>query len=260
MIGPQEFQDQTRIEAFQNLPSEDFVKNFSSKTPLPKDFSDKVGHFTTNEYDYPDSLEEIKVRGGIHLAVMGGLDPVLGQVAVTNPDLTIIMDINRHSMESSIEGRIKPILETDNGTDYWNKVGDYFVKVVRKIDPTRWDFPVGQDATRGGWSSPEYFAKVKQALLKGKIKWVSGDISTDGIGIALQIAKQTGTPIRLIYVSNIFDYSINNRQSFIERLSKGIEEGIIDKNAQIIDTGLGEKGIETKVFDVSSYLQIKPRF
>ncbi len=257
MIGPQEFQNQTRIEAFQALSPQSFMAKYCSDTPSPKDFSDEVGHFTTNEYDYPDSLKEIRARGGIHLAVMGGIDPVLGQIAVTNPDLTIMMDINRKSINTSIEGRINPILEAENGNDYWQKVGDYFVKVIRKIDRTRWDFPVGQDASRGGWSSPEYFDKVKQALSNGKIKWASRDILTDGIDLGFQVARETRAPIKLIYVSNIFDYSINNRQSFIGKLSKGIEEELIDKSAQVVDTGLGEKGIETKVFDISSYLQIK---
>ncbi len=257
MIGQQEFQIQTNIEAFQSLSSQDFMAKYSSSTPTPKAFFDEVGHFTTNEYDYPDLLKEIKVRRGIHLAVMGGLDPVLGQVAVANPDLTIITDVNKKAMNISVDGRIKPILESEDGNDYWRRVGDYFVKVIRKIDKTRWDFPVGQDASMGGWSNPEYFDKVKQALLDGKIKWASGDMTTEGIDLGFQIARETGVSIRLLYVSNIFDYSINSRQKFIEKLSKGIEEGLIDKNAQIIDAGLGEKGIETKVFDISSYLQIK---
>lgn len=256
MVDAQELQNKTGIEVFQNQTPEDFASKYSSKTPLPRDFSDEIGHFTTNEYDYPNLLKEIRVRGGIHLAVIGGVDPVLGQLAISNPDLTIMMDINRNAMTTFINGRIKPILETANGDDYWLMVSDYFMKVIRRKDPTNWALPTGQDVKMGGWSSPEYFSKVKNALLKGKIKWTSGDITSDGIELAFQVSKKTGKKIKLIYVSNIFSYSINNRQAFVEKLMSGVQNGYIDKDAQIIDSGLGKEGIETKVFDLSTYATI----
>lgn len=255
-MDPQEFSSQTRIEQFQEMPQGEFDKKYSVKTNPPQHFSDPTGHFTTNEYDYPKSLPEIKVRGGIHLAVMGGVDPVLGQIAVANPDLTVMTDINSGSVKTTTEGRLTPISESNNGAEYWERVKNYFKDVIRKADPKRWDFPSDQDVLLGGWSSSGNFAKVKEAFERGKIKLVSGDLTTDGIDLALNLAKETGIPVRLIYVSNIFDYNENkNRKAeFIQKLSKGIEDGTIDKDAQVIDTGLGE-GISTQVLDISTYLK-----
>ena len=250
----QEFSDHTPVDAIQHMPDTVFTEKYSAKVPPPRHFSDKVGYFITNEYDYPDSLKNVKVRGGIHLAIMGGVDPVLGQVAIANPDLTVMMDINPSSLDLTTQGRISPIRESTNAFQYWRKVSDCFRRVVRKIDPKRCDFPIDQDSMRGGWSSPEHFPVVKEAVEKGKVKWAAGNFTTDGIELALQLARDTETPVRLVYVSNIFDYPENSKTEFAQRLAKGIEDGTIDPDAQVIDTSSRE-GLKTQVFDVLAYIE-----
>lgn len=243
------------IEQIQKMPNSEFMAKFSGKTPPPDHFSDRIGFFTTNEYDYPNSLENITVRGGIHLAVMGGVDPVLGQIAVVNPELTIMCDINTDSLITTTDGRIAPIVKSKDGIDYWNKVKDFFRDVVKKIDPKRQDFPSDSDVSNHGWSSPENFQKVKEAVINGKLKYIAGDITTDGIRVALDIARETKIPIRLIYVSNIFDYQENSRKEFVNRLNHGIQEGVVDPNVQIIDTSLGN-GINTQILNIFSYAHV----
>lgn len=245
----------TPIQKFQEMDRENFLKRYSSRGHIPRHFSDKVGFFTTNEYDYPESLNKIRVRGGLHLAVMGGIDPVLGQIAVAKPDLTIMTDINGESLKNTTKGRVDSILESSNGAEYWEHVRHYFNSVIRNLDPRRWDFPIDQDSTRHGWSSPEHFLTVKQALSKGKIKWIEGDITNQGIDIAYKISAETGVPIRLIYVSNIFDYYENDIKTFIRKLQEGVEKGFIDGKAQIIDTGTSDQGLRTEVFDINAYIQ-----
>lgn len=253
-MDTQEFSSHTPIDAIQQMSPGTFASKYSAETPPPSHFSDKVGYFITNEYDYPQSLKEIKVRGGMHLAIMGGVDPVLGQVAVASPDLTIMTDINSGSLQTTTEGRVTPIMEAQNAQEYWSKVGDFFRGTVRMIDPKRWDFPTDQDSGNGGWSSPEHFPAVKEAVGKGKVKWAAGDFTKDGIELALKLAKETDTPIRLVYVSNIFDYSENNKAEFAKRLARGIEDGVIDSNAQVIDTS-SRDGLQTHVFDIATFIK-----
>lgn len=205
----------TPIEFYQHMDVDEFQQRFSGKIIPPNHFSDRIGFFTTNEYDYPDSLPKIKVRGGIHLAVMGGVDPVLGQISVMNPDLTIMTDINQSSIDVTTKGRIWTIKDSVNASKYWERVLEFFKSTVRKIDPKRWDFPLDQDSTRHGWSSPQHFSTVKQAVESGKVKWIAGDVMEDGLTLGLQISQATGVPIRLIYVSNIFDYFENDRRKKI---------------------------------------------
>lgn len=240
------------VDAIQHMSGKAFTEKYSAEVPPPSHFADKIGYFITNEYDYPNSLKNIKVRGGIHLAIMGGVDPVLGQIAVAHPDLTVIMDINPSSLEHTTQGRISPIKESDDANQYWGKVGNYFNSTVRKIDPRRCDFPIDQDSMNGGWSSSEHFPAVKEAVVQGKIKWASGDFTKDGIELALQLAKDTETPVRLVYVSNIFDYPENSRAEFTQRLARGIADGTVDSDAQVIDT---RDGLKTQVLDVSDYIQ-----
>ncbi len=253
MIDGQEQPSKTRIEAIQHMSNEAFARKYSTETTPPSHFSDKIGYFITNENDYPWSLKDIKVRGGIHLAVMGGVDPVLGQIAAASPDLTIMIDINQSSLQVTTEGRIKPIAESQNSTEYWRKVGDYFNNTVKKINPNRWDFPIDQDSMNGGWSSPEHFPKVKDAVARGRVKWAAGDLTKDGIELALKLANETESQVRLVYVSNIFDYSKHNKEEFAKRLAKGIEEGTLDPHAQIIHTASIE-GLKTEIYDVADYI------
>ncbi len=240
------------ISEYQTITIQDFRNRFSRPSPSVH-FSNPVGFFTTNELDYPSSLDEISVRGGIHLAVMGGVDPVLGQIAVAKPDITIIADLNDQAVTTSIEGRILPLTTSQNFHEYWKQVMNYFETVIRRKDPKRWDFPIDQDSMRGGWSSKDKFQIVRNALAAGKIKFVSADINTTGLELAKDIATKTGLPIRLIYLSNIFDYSSNDEKSFKERLRQGTETGLIDRNAQIVDSR-GTTGLETHVLSISDYL------
>lgn len=248
------------IEIYQKTPIDDFRRRYSSKVVTPWYYlDDDIGHFTTNEYDYPTLLSDIKIRGGLHLAVMGGLDPVLGQAAISDPNLTIVMDINNRAIDTIINGRILPLNNSKSGEEYWNNVRNYHRDFIRTKDRTRWDIPTGQDMTLygGGWSSEKYFAKTKDALAKGKIKFTLGDITQDGLLLAKKLAEETGIPLRLIYVSNIFNYSTNNQELFNQRLKQGISEGWIDINAQVIDAGKDRKGIVTKVFGVEDYAALK---
>lgn len=118
--------------------------------PLNKIFSDPVGFFTTNEYDYPNSLDQIKVSGGIHIGIMGGLDPVFGQISVAKPDLSLIFDINEPAMQTALEGRIETLLQSENGIEYWKKVEHYFVSKIKELNPKRYDYPNNQDISLGG--------------------------------------------------------------------------------------------------------------
>lgn len=253
-MDKQEIIKPTPIEAIWLMSNDAFASTYSVTTPPPNHFSDIVGFFTTNEYDYPASLNRIKVRGGLHVAIMGGIDPVLGQIAVANPDLTIMIDINPHSMQITTEGRIKPISDAQNAVEYWSRVKDFFRNTIKKINPNRWDIPTEQDSLNGGWSSVEHFSQVKEAVAKGKVKWATGDFTTDGIELALTLAKETNIPIRLIYVSNIFDYDENKKAIFAARLAEGFQNGLIDPNAQVIDTS-SKNELKTQVYDIAIYIQ-----
>ena len=146
-LGTQEFTptQNLSIQELQDLSLRDFRSRFSSPTTPPHHFADSIGYFTTNEIDYPNSLDEIKARGGLHLAIMGGLDPVFGQIAVAHPDLTIITDINDAAIDTAIDGRVLPLENSQIGEEYWGKVKDYFRNVIRKKDPKR----SSQDNTKG---------------------------------------------------------------------------------------------------------------
>lgn len=245
------------ISALQSLSLRDFRHNFSTPTNPSDHFSGKSqAHFTTNEYDYPEGLSKLRTRGGLHLAVMGGLDPVLGQLAVTNPELSIVTDINDSAIDWTIDGRLDPLLNSSNAQEYWQKVREFHRDVIRKALPNRFDIPTDQDASSGGWSSEKYFNDVKKALAAGRIKVIKANIMTDGLNIGLAIAKATGIPLRLIYLSNILDYTenIDMLPSFKEKLRKGIAEGLVDKNSQVIYVG-GENGLNTIVVDINEFIQ-----
>lgn len=240
------------IEAYQKTSLEDFRKKFSSQTIAPEHFNSPIGFFTTNECDYPLSLNEIKVRGGLHLAVMGGLDPVLGQIATADPDLAIIMDINNRAIDTTIEGRISTLETSESGEEYWNKVKEYHTNVIRKVEPKHY-FPDNEEINeyRDRWSNETNYPQAKKALKDGRIKFVSGDITKDGLDLARKIAKETDIPLRLIYLSDIFDYASNNVLSFKKRLMQGMNEGWIDKEGQIIEA----VGFHTKrVLRIAEYL------
>lgn len=245
------------IGTLQNLSLRDFRQQFSTPTNPADYFSGlSQAHFTTNEYDYPEELSKLRTRGGLHLAVMGGLDPVLGQLAVTNPELSIITDINDSAIDWTVDGRLNPLSNSLNAQEYWQKVRKFHRDVIRKALPNRFDIPTDQDASLGGWSSEKYFNDVKKALAAGKIKVIKANIMTEGLNNGLAIAKATGIPLRLIYLSNILDYKENADMlpSFKEGLRKGIAEGLVDKNSQVIYVD-GKNGLNTLVVDINSFLQ-----
>lgn len=245
------------VSLLQNMSLGDFRQRFSTAVQVPEHFSGyKMTHFTTNEYDYSSKLNEITTRGGLHLAVMGGLDPVLGQVAIARPDLSIVMDINDQAINWITDGRLLPLNTSSEGNQYWDQVANFHSTVIAEMFPDRYDFPTTQDMRLGGWSAEKHFDEVKKAWQDGKVKIVRADIMGGGLELGINIARETGIPIRLIYLSNILDYKDVSKKLplFKKRLKEEIEHKNVDPNAQVIIVG-DEKGINTHILSIAEFLQ-----
>ncbi len=242
------------LSVLQKMSLGAFRQRFSLNVTPPKHFSGyEHTHFVTNEYDYPTKLNEITTKGGLHLAVMGGLDPVFGQVAVAKPDLTLAMDVNDQAIDWTIDGRVLPLDSTTDGNNYWDKVNDFHRDVIIKTVPNRYDFPSNQDMRLGGWSSDQYFNVVQQAWQEGKIKLVAADIMDAGLDLGMTLSREIGIPIRLVYLSNILDYGSVSRKlpSFKEKLRKGTASKVVDQNGQVIIF----QASNTNILSMESFLQ-----
>lgn len=246
------------IEAYTGLSIEEFRQRFSRNVPVSGFFSDPVGYFTTNEPDYPQSMEKIKARGGLHLAVMGGIDPVLGQIAVARPELTVMVDVNTRAVDEVLEGRLKPLEDSESGDDYWDTVSTYYKDEIAKKHPERLEL-FNYYHGPGTWSDKAHFANVRDAFKRGKIKIMSGDIITNGLNVVREIAQNSNVPVRLVYVSNIFEYPENSQRAFQIRLQEGMTEGWIDKEGQLIENVFTGRDIKTEVMGIKDYLNAPPR-
>lgn len=205
--------------------------------------------FGTNEIGYPSSLPHIGVSGGIHLAVAGGLDPAFGQIGVAHPELTIMCDVNPF-MVKVMDIKLALLGEASSGAEYWDllpkRLGDSGFPITSNLR-----YGIFEPRIKDGWST-KYYEAVQSAWNEGRIKFFLADMVSHGISTGFEIARETGLPITLIYVSNIFDARIFNSQSrFKNRLAEGIEEGVIAEDAQIVDA----RALHTDVFQVTKYAE-----
>ena len=221
------------LDHLRSLSLTEFRRRYSSDKVDLDGFEPKNVFATSNEFRYPEMIEEITVRGGIHLAVAGGLDPALGQVAKANPDLTILCDINPFAVPM-IDTRLRLLEQAENGREYWEmfkELLDTDPRLVSNIAAI-----AGDGTASTGWSSRQHFSAVRSAWQKGAIKLIHTDIATDGIQTGMEIARDTGVPIRLINLSNIFDWRENRSKlsGFKTALRTGIADGTIDPGSQIV--------------------------
>jgi hypothetical protein len=253
MSGSTETETRNGIEVYQSMPLDIFRKRFSKDFSAPSPFSDPVGYFTTNEHDYVESMKKIHVRRGIHLAVMGGVDPVLGQLAVACPDLTVMMDINGQAIDTAVEGRIKPIPGSNTEEDYWDKVTSYITALMIRRTGTS-DFPRRYSRGPGTWSDAQYLPVVQAALKKGKIKFATGDVMSHGLDVIKEIATESGIPLRLLYISNIFEYALHMQDGFKTRLQEGVTQGWIDETTQVLENVFTGRNTTTEVMGIKDFI------
>lgn len=237
------------LERLRGMSFPGFLGQYSTKDSISPLFGFGSVYTVTTEPTYPTKLTELTVRGGIHVAVAGGLDPALAQVGRTVPDLTLLCDVNLHAIHL-IHQRLMLLDEAKNGIEYWKLLS----KLIEEDPRLSSNLPTvvnDRDYKVGGWSSEQYFDVVKMLWQKGRVKLIRSDITSDGIETALQIAEDVGIPIKLIYLSNIFDDPSNrlNLTKFRSILDRAIAEGLVDTDAQMVTTSIYE-GLETKVSSV----------
>jgi len=242
------------LEQLKGLRFSEFLGRYSSQGLSPDQILGVVYHVTT-EPTYVGNLHELSVKGGIHLAVAGGLDPALAQIARTEPDLTVLCDINLLATHV-VHQRLRLLESAETGKEYWEMFASLLQEDPR-IKFNSLDLPVtGGDVQLGGWSSDQYYPAVRLAWKKGSVKFIHSDISSDGLITGMNISRDLSIPIRLIHLSNIFDYPANwpNRKIFKQVLAEGLRSGVIDPNAQIVMASI-YNGMDIEVLSVEQYLQ-----
>ena len=237
------------LERLKGLSFADFLGRYSSKAYTSPILGFGSVFTVTTEPTYPEKLNEITVRGGIHVAVAGGLDPALAQIGHAVPDFTILCDVNMHAIHL-LNQRLILLDQAESGREYWSLLS----RLIKNDPRLSFNLPTvvsDRDYKVGGWSSEQYFDIVKNSWQQGKIKHIRADITSDGIETALKVAQDTGIPIKLIYLSNIFDEPSNRLHltAFRSVLDRAISEGLLDPSAQMVTTSIYE-GMETKVLSV----------
>ena len=119
--------------------------------------------------------------------------------------------------------------------------------------------PIDRDYRNGGWSSPEYYPIVRAAWKRGAIKLVDADITIGGISFGLQVARAIRIPIKLIHLSNIFDYKGNwdSFDNLRRRVNEGLTEHLISADAQVV-TATIVRDLETEVYPIREYFSKHP--
>lgn len=246
-----------RLDSLRRLPIDAFSLRYSLPEPtLELTMADVYA--STTEVAYADSLPALTVRGGIHLAVAGGLDPALGQIAVVNPDISILCDVNPFVSDMVAE-RLKILDVVENGKNYWKK----FRSVHRQSPSLSQSMGIEkpeQDLVKG-WSSDDHFVNVKHSWQNGKIKLITGSILTQGLQVALDIAEETETPISLLYLSNIMDWFQNftKLRKLQEILSESVSLGLMSPDAQIVYSTIFDN-MKNRVVSVAEFVDLKRFF
>lgn len=110
-----------------------------------------------------------------------------------------------------------------------------------------------RDIQIGGWSSPNRYSKVRKAWGEGRIKGVTGDFTSGGFALALDISSKSGVPITLVYISNIDDYwSPVQRNSLVTLIKEGLERNLFHPQCKVIDWW----ATRTRVHTVQDYVHM----
>lgn len=223
------------LESLRSLSLTGFRGRYSGDNPRLEDFDINNVYRTSTEAISAARFESLPIRGGLHLSVAGGLDTPLAQVATVQPDLSILCDVNMFAMRM-IDTRLRLLAKARDGRSYWELFRWALAEdplLTPSLEEPNYCFT---DYLGDGWSSFERFPAVKKAWEKGAIKVIHSDILTDGIQTGMQIAKETGLPIRLINLSNILDHSVNRVRlgGFQLDLREGLRNGTIDPESQVV--------------------------
>ena len=133
----------------------DFLQQWSSNGAVRGfEFNHGLFPFST-ETEYAEALPSLTTKGGIHLAVAGGLDPVLGQIGQTQPDITVLCEVNTLA-EHFTHRRLAMLDRVEEGRHYWQLIGKEFDK-DREVFRFGLPIPIDRDYRNGGWFFPHYF-------------------------------------------------------------------------------------------------------
>lgn len=231
-----------RLDSLRNIPFQDFFRLYSDLDAQLQGFNDPNRAFMrSTETNTTDFIKGLRVQGGIHLAVAGGLDQALLQNALAKPDLSILCDVNVFALPIVYE-RLALLEKADGALDYYQKLND------RLKDNPSLDYGVGSVpyvTDNSFWSYGEHYKAVQRSWRRGSLKYIHADITTRGLSVGFKIARETGVPIRLIYVSNIFDYPSNWKgfRNFTDAVQQGIDERLVDPDAQFIAATIINDGL-----------------
>lgn len=211
----------------------------------------------STETEYVEALARLTTKGGIQIAVAGGLDPVLGQIGQACPDLTLLCDVNVFAT-SFIHRRLAMLERAGDGQQYWQLTAQEFNN-DRQYLGIGLPVPIDRDYQAGGWSAPKHYQAVKAAWQRGAIKLVNADITDGGIKVGLKVARETQVPIKLIHVSNVFDYPDNwdRFDRLRHRVNQGLTEGLVSRDTQVVSATI-VRDLATEVQSVQEYFAKHP--